>query len=144
MSYDLAVFDPRSELREREIFERWYDERSEWEDGLNYNEPSNATPRLQAWFHELRQTFVPMNGPLSPKESEATGAERFADYTISTDLVYVAFSWSAAEEAHALCKELAQKHGVGFLDASSFDGAAWFPTKGGGIELVHTAPESDE
>lgn len=144
MSYDLAVFDPRAELRQREAFERWYDERTEWEDGLNYNDPSNATPQLQAWFHELRQTFIPMNGPLSPSEEETTGAEKFADYTISTDIIYVAFSWSAVDEAHSLCKRLAQKYRVGFLDASSFEGAAWFPTAVGGFEIVHTTPEGDQ
>jgi hypothetical protein len=47
MSYDLVVFDPRAELRDRAVFMAWYDARTEGGDGLDYNEPANATPALQ-------------------------------------------------------------------------------------------------
>jgi hypothetical protein len=143
MSYDLAVFDPRPELRDRTVFEDWYDQRTEWEDGLDYNNPENASPRLKAWFHEVRQTFEPMNGPLSRNEAGENEEDRLADYSIAQDIIYVAFSWRDAELAHSKVKELAEKHGVGFLDASSMDGAAWFPTSDGSLELVHLAPEAE-
>jgi hypothetical protein len=143
VSYDLAVFDPRKELRDRTVFEDWYDERTEWEDDLDLNEPGNATPALQAWFHEMRQTFVPMNGPLAPELPGSTKGELVADYTICSDLIYVAFSWSDVETAYERCIELAQKHGVGFLDASGDEGAAWFPAAGGALEVVHRSPADD-
>jgi len=143
MSYDLAVFDPRKELRDRGEFENWYDERTEWEDDLDFNEPSNATPALQAWFHEMRLTFKPMNGPLAPEEPGSTAGELIADYTICTDLIYVAFSWGDVEKAYELCLELARKHQVGFLDASGEEGAAWFPSGDGSLEIVHRAPAED-
>jgi hypothetical protein len=92
---------------------------------------------LQAWFHEIRQTFVPMNGPLAPEYPGETEGELVADYTICNDLIYVAFSWSDAERAYERCIELAQKHGVGFLDASGDEGAAWFPSASGTLEIVH-------
>jgi hypothetical protein len=143
MSYDLAVFDPRLELRDRTSFEAWYDERTEWEDGLNYDNPENASTALRAWFHEIRQTFRPINGPLSRDGAGEKVGDRFADYTIARDIIYVAFSWDDAEFAHAKVKELAAKHGVGFLDASSMDGAAWFPASESSLELVHFAPEAE-
>ena len=139
MSYDLAVFDPRKELQERAVFDDWYDERTEWEEELDFNEPSNATPSLQAWFHEMRLTFAPMNGPYQGKiEDEPT-----ADYTICSDLIYVAFSWSDVEKAYELCFKLAQRHRVGFLDASGEEGAAWFPSASGALEIIHRAPAED-
>jgi hypothetical protein len=64
---------------------------------LNYNDPGNATPELQAWFHEIRQTFVPMNGPLAPDDVGEKEGELAADYTICRDLIYVTFSWGDAE-----------------------------------------------
>lgn len=142
MSYDLAVFDPRDELRDRTNFDGWYDARIEWDDGLDYNNPANASTRLQAWFHDIRKTFEPMNGPLSRNEAGEQEEDRLADYVIAQDIIYIAFSWSDAELAHAKVKELAAKHAVGFLDASSMDGAAWFPASSGTLELVHTAPEA--
>lgn len=144
MSYDLAVFDPRPELRDRAQFERWYDVTSEWEDNLDYNNPANATPALQAWFHEMRQTFVPMNGPFAPEDVGMKEDELAADYTFAKDLIYVTFSWGDVEIAYEKVKELAGKHGVGFLDASGEDGAAWFPGPGGALVVVHAADVEDE
>jgi len=144
MSYDLAVFDPRPELRLRAAFESWYDERTEWEDDLDYNQPSNATPALQAWFDEIRQKFVPMNGPLAPDDVGTREDELVADYTICKDLIYIAFSWGDAEAAYEMAKQLAAKHKVGFLDASGDEGAAWFPCAGDSLEVIHVAAENSD
>jgi hypothetical protein len=144
MSYDLAVFDPRPELRDRATFEEWYDVRTEWEDDLDFNQPANATPALQAWFHDIRQTFAPMNGPLASDDVGTKDDELIADYTICTDLIYVTFSWGDAETAYAKVKELAAKHQVGFLDASGDEGAAWYPADSSSLEVVHVAAPDDE
>ena len=144
MSYDLAVFDPRPELRDRATFEDWYDERTEWEDELDYNDPANTTPSLQGWFHEMRQVFAPLNGPFAPADAGEGATDKLADYTIGPDIIYVAFSWSSTEEAYELCLRLADKHGVGFLDASGPEGAAWFPSPVGPLEVVHVAEAGDE
>jgi|SRR6266404_1911248 len=34
MSYDLAVFDPRDDLRECSVFLAWYEERTSWSGGI--------------------------------------------------------------------------------------------------------------
>ncbi|MFY7916623.1 MAG: hypothetical protein ACOVPA_18370 [Rubrivivax sp.] len=143
MSYDLAVFDPTPQLKNRDHFEAWYDERTEWEDDLDYNNPENASPGLRAWFHDIRQIFEPMNGPLSSNKAGESEEDHVADYSIGRDIIYVAFSWADAELAHAKVMELAARHRVGFLDASSMDGAAWFPAANGELELIHTSPEVD-
>jgi hypothetical protein len=79
MSYDLAVFDPRKELRERSAFLKWYHERTSWSDGLDYFDPGNATPAMQAWYRDLISTFPPLNGPDRPANIELCAA----DYGIS-------------------------------------------------------------
>jgi hypothetical protein len=142
MSYDLAVFDPRQELRDRDAFEDWYDQRTEWEDELDYNQPTNASPALQAWFHDIRQKFGPLNGPFAADDAGEREGEHVADYSISTDIIYVTFSWGDVELAYTTVLELAEKHGVGFLDASGAEGAAWFPGKGGRLEVAHKASEA--
>jgi hypothetical protein len=143
MSYDLAVFDPRQELRDRAEFEAWYDSTEEDEYTADYSDPGQATPSLQAWFHEMREHFVPLNGPYSPHATSDPRLEKAGDYSIGPDLIYVAFSWSQVEEAYELCFRLAQKHCVGFLDASGAEGAAWFPTPDGTLERVHIAADAD-
>jgi hypothetical protein len=137
LSYDLAVFEPRPELRYREAFESWYDATEEYgEDGSN-NDPAQATAPLQAWFHEMREHFVPLNGPFALDDLNDPRQDKAADYNFGPDLIYVTFSWGQAEEAYGKCLELAAKHGVGFLDASGADGAAWFPSSSGALEIAH-------
>jgi hypothetical protein len=140
MSYDLVVFDPRAQLRDRATFMAWYDARTEWEDGLDYNEPSNASPALQDWFREMIATFPPMNGQLRP--ADFADNEWTADYSIARDLILVAFPSSKGMHAYELSRHLAGKHGVGFFDASG-DGGAWFPAGGETLELAHASDPSE-
>lgn len=142
MSYDLAVFDPRLELRDPKKFYRWYDERTEWEDEIDYNDPANLTPALRAWFDDIIKSFPPLNGPFAYQGDDEESQSMQADFTLARDIIYVAFSWSTAEDAYVACLKLAEKHGIGFLDASGEEGAAWFPSDTGAIEMVHKA--SDE
>jgi hypothetical protein len=136
MSYDLVVFDPRPELRDRPTFMAWYEARTAWADGLDYNEPTNATLALQRWFQEMIATFPPMNGRLRP--ADFADDDWTADYSIAPDLIVVAFPSSKGEVAYELTHRLAGKHGVGIFDASG-DGGAWFPAAGGALDLAHAS-----
>lgn len=138
MSYDLAVFDPRPELRDPKKFYPWYDERTEWGEELDYNSPANLTPALGRWFEEMAKSFPPMNGPLAYQGDDEDIQSAQADYSLGRDIIYVAFSWSKADDAYEACRKLAEKHGVGFLDASG-EGAAWFPDGSGKLQVVHKA-----
>ena len=141
MSYDLVVFDPRDELRDRAAFEAWYDQADEDESTTDTHDPLQATSGLQAWFHEMREHFVPMNGPWSPADWDDPRMAKAADYSFGPDMIHISFSWSQAEEAYELCWQLAAKHRVGLLDASGLEGAAWFPTEDGQFEQVHVAAD---
>lgn len=134
MSYDLVVFDPRLELRDRAVFIDWYESRTMWADGLNYNEPSNASPSLQAWFREAVETFPPFNGRLRPADFASN--EWAADYAIGVDIIFTGFPSQKAGPAYELTRRLASKRGLGFFDASG-DAGAWFPAANGSLELVH-------
>jgi hypothetical protein len=140
MSYDLVVFDPKPALRNRAAFMAWYDSRTEWADGLDYNEPSNASPELQGWFTEMIGTFPPMNGRFRPADFASN--EWIADYSIASDIIMVAFPSSKGGPAYEITRRLAAEHGVGFFDASG-DGGAWFPLADGTLELAHTSDRSD-
>lgn len=142
MSYDLAVFEPRDELRSRTTFDAWYDETTDWDDKVDYNDPNNARGALRAWFDEMIQTFPPMNGPLALSIEQLSRGAAAADYGIARDLIYLGFSWSQVELAYETCFALAEKHGVGFLDASGDEGAAWFPGANGQLQIVHRHGDS--
>jgi hypothetical protein len=138
MSYDLAVFEPRDELRERSTFLSWYHARTGWKDGLDYSDPRNATAGLQAWYREMIGAFPPLNGPDRPADME----ECTADYCVGADIIYVAFSGGRGELAYDTTARLAAKHGVGFFNASG-DSAVWFPTSDGRLEIAHEHRDSD-
>jgi hypothetical protein len=140
MSYDLVVFDAKPELRDRAVFISWYDSRTEWADGLDYNEPSNASPELEGWFREMIDTFPPLNGRLRPPDFGSN--EWTADYSIANDIICVSFPSSKGGPAYEITRRLAAKYGVGFFDASG-DGGAWFPLPDGTLELAHTADKND-
>lgn len=102
----------------------WYEKQTEWNEKHDYQTISVASPSLRNWFMEMIEKFPPMNGEYAPNldpldESEAEDLERhLVDYSIGSNIIYAAFSWSVAEEAYEQMRYLAQKHGVGFFDVS--------------------------
>lgn len=123
MSYDLMVFDPDAAPKDRESFMSWYDKQTEWSEEHGYNDPTVATPALQAWFREMIQFFPPMNGPLAVDSD----ASEVTDHSIGKSVIYSAFAWSVAERAYNKMRGLAIKHHVGFFDVSSDEGEILLP-----------------
>lgn len=124
MSYDLMVFEPSSAPKNRKEFMEWYAQQTEWEEDHSYQDHKVSTERLQAWFKEMVEYFPPMNGPLA---SEDDDDPKVTDHCIGKHVIYSAFAWSVAEEAHTKMRELAVKHSVGFFDVSANNGEIFFP-----------------
>lgn len=136
MSYDLLVFDPDAAPSERTAFLAWFEAQSEWSEPHSYEDPAVASPRLQAWFREMIQTFPPLNGEDATTDYDDP---RVADYSIGTQLIYVGFGWSQVEPAYEAVHRLAGEHGLGFYDVSSEAGAVWLPNEGS-LWLLHSEP----
>lgn len=135
MSFDLMVFAPEAAPKDREAFLAWYDEQSEWEEEHSYDDPAVSTPALRAWFLEMIQTFPALNAPFAPRElPEEDGA--VTDYSVGRSVIYAAFAWSRAQQAHEDVARLAAKHGVGFFDVSSARSEVWRPDGRGGLSLA--------
>ena len=131
MSYDLMVFDAAVAPRVGEAFMDWYDTQAQWGEGHSYDNSSVTTAELRAWYDDMRRTFPAMNGPDSvlqglPADSPLCDDPRVTDYCIGRQVIYCAFAWSIAEEAREAVVRLAEKHEVGFFDASG-DGRIVFP-----------------
>ncbi len=124
MSYDLMVFDPSSAPRERRQFMEWYAEQTQWSENHSYQDHSVSSEALQAWFKEMVNFFPPMNGPLA---SDDVDDPKVTDHCIGRSVIYSAFAWGVAEDAHPKMRELAIKHGLGFFDASVDTGEILFP-----------------
>jgi len=137
MSYDLAVFDMEAVPRERAQFLAWYVTQTEWGEEHGYDDPAASSAPLRAWFLDIIAAFPPMNGPLAADDIDED-AGRATDYSVGRSLIYAAFAWSQAQDAHATVFGLAAKHGVGFFDASSERGEAWWPDGQGALTLAHT------
>ena len=127
MSYDLMVFRKEAAPKARTDFMKWYQDQTEWTEEHSYNDPANTSAELRNWFMEMIQTFPAMNGPLASDDDDNSNV---SDYSIGKDVIYVAFAWSLAEQAYNKMLELAEKHGVGFFDASSDNGDILFPDNG--------------
>jgi hypothetical protein len=115
MSYDLMVFDTNAAPRSGSEFTAWYDQITEWNEGLDYNDPANLSPALRACYKDMIGAFPAMNGP---DQTDDFDSSYVSDYTCARSVVYVAFAWSVAELAHNMLVQLAEKHGVGFFDVS--------------------------
>ena len=129
MSYDLMVFERTKAPAVRKEFMAWYEKQTEWEEEHDYQTIGVSSPALRNWFLEMKDTFPPMNGEYAP-DLDALDEElerHLVDYSIGFDIIYAAFSWSAADEAYALTRALAQKHRVGFFDVSGKDGDIILP-----------------
>ena len=122
MSYDLMVFEKTKAPKTKEEFMEWFEEQTEWGEDHDYQTISVASPALQNWFMEMKETFPPMNGEFAPDDSaleeDAELESRMTDYCIGHDVIYAGFAWSVAEEAYEKMLALAGKHGVGFFDVS--------------------------
>ena len=122
MSYDLMVFEKTKAPGTKKEFMDWYEKQTEWGEDHDYQTIGVSSPALQSWFMEMKETFPPMNGEYAPGdeaiEADEEWESRLTDYCIGRDVIYAAFPWSQAEEAYELVRNLAQKHGVGFFDAS--------------------------
>jgi hypothetical protein len=138
MSYDLMVFAPEAAPRERAAFLEWFEKESEWSESHSYDDPAVSTPALRAWFLEMIETFPAMNGPFA-LEDPPEGDALLTDYSVGRSVIYGAFAWSKAELAHDTVFQLAERHGVGFFDASSEKAAAWLPDVSGKLVLAHSA-----
>jgi hypothetical protein len=123
MSYDLMVFEPAAAPRDRESFMAWYQQQTKWSEGHSYNDPQVTSPKLQLWFQEMIQFFPAMNGPFASDRD----TPEVTDHCIGRNVIYSAFAWSVAEEAHAKMRELSIKHHVGFFNVSEVEGEIVFP-----------------
>lgn len=129
MSYDLMVFERTTAPQKHKDFLEWYRKETEWKEEHGYNDPAVTSPALKSWYEEITKIFPNMNGPdASDDELDDEDAEvHFTDYSIGHHVIYAAFAWSVANEAYELTKALAQKHGVGFFDASGQKGDVYLP-----------------
>jgi|ERR1700678_1967743 len=143
MSYDLMVFEPTAEFRDRSTFMHWYESRTTWSDGLDYSNASNATAALQAWYREMTAIFPPSFN--ASVQADTDDRHWITEYVIAKDLIYAAFRWDRASMAYETVRRLAAKHGVGFFDASGEGSRVWFPSANGTtLDLVHESDRNDK
>jgi hypothetical protein len=112
MSYDIFAFDPNTAPADANLL-TWYEKQAEWSEPHSYDDPAVTTPKLQAFYRELIKVFPPMNGPDSTDDEEAD-----TDYTIGTNILYVAFRWSKYHHAREVFLRVGQAHRVGVCEVS--------------------------
>lgn len=140
MSYDLMVFNPRNAPKSETEFLHWYEKQAEWEEKHNYDDPKVSSEELRNWFMEMINDFPPLNGPYPPNDIDdridnEDNDDVLTDYCIGRDIMYLAFGYSVAEKAYQKMFELAEKHKVGFFDASG-NGDIFFPDENGKLVKI--------
>lgn len=122
MSYDLMVFDPKIAPREREAFLAWYAAQTQWTEPHDYRDPLVTCPALLAWYSQMRGEF-----PNLYEQADGDGDLHATEYSIGYSAIYASFRWPVAESAYTATRTAAERHGVGFFDASSDAAEIWFP-----------------
>lgn len=115
MSYDLMVFDAEAAPKAAAEFIAWYSNVTEWGEGHDYNDPTNTSPALRAWYKDMIGSFPAMNGP---DQTDDFDSVYVTGYSCSKRAIYADFRWDVAEVAHNMVRQLAEKHQIGFFDAS--------------------------
>lgn len=142
MSYDVLVLDKHKRFKTGDEFLKWYDQVTEWQEDIDYNDYRHATPSLQSWFLEMKDIARPMNGEFAPPDDEFdSGDYKEADYSIARECIYAAFAWSDAERVCPLIKELAKKHDVAYY-AVSDNGDVIYPD-GTVLNTISSRPHED-
>lgn len=134
MSYDLMVFEPDHAPRSRGAFMVWYGQQTDRTEPHGYDDPAVPTPALAAWYRDMVKIFPNMNGPGSPTQSDAPEVfdnPRLTDYSVGRSVIYAAFAWSQSLDAYGAVRRFAEKHGVGFFNASAENGEIWLPPNSG-------------
>lgn len=126
MSYDICVYNKKRAPKSVDGFHKWFGDNTNWNSNSDYDDISIASKELQDWYKYMLCYFPAMNGRDAKKSSEdyATtngvdidvAADNSADYSINTDIIYVAFSYSQAENAYKLGADKAKELGLGFYD----------------------------
>lgn len=115
MSFYVLVFSPTSVSDDD--FAAWWNTQSQWNLDHDYDDPEVLGSGLRAFFEDLLLSFPAMNGP---RAYQATPElifrhdldELVTDYSLAPDFVYAAFSWSQADAATRLIRELAARHAM--------------------------------
>ena len=139
MSYDLLVFDPAVPSHDRDGFMKWFGKFTEWDEGHDYNEPTETGAALRAWFMEMIETFPAMNGSFATDDFDSP---KVTGYTIGRQAIYIDFRWSEIDDAYRMTSTLAKKYRLGFYDVSADDGQVWLPDGADGYAVVHGSGSS--
>ena len=124
------VFDPAAAPAKRPAFLDWYDQQTEWDDDDERDDPSVASPSLQAFHADMVAAF-----PMAPGQDQEPGT----DYTIGPSLIYMSFlDWDKIDQAHETVFRLAARHRLGFFDVSSDLAEVWVPDNKGGLRIAHS------
>lgn len=121
------VFEKGSIPRERKGFMEWFNDRTNWREEQDYDDPTQTSESLSNWFFEMIDTFPPMNGPYSDPELDD---EHITGYCIGKDSIYLDFRWSVAQKAYQTVTKLTKKHDLGFFDVSGDNRYIMIPSNG--------------
>jgi len=135
------VFDPAAAPLDREEFLSWYEQQTSWSEEHDYDDPSVSSASLRSWFLEMIEHFPAMNGPHASHDDDSP---RVTDYSVGKSVIYAAFAWSQAKDAHRMVVELAKKHRIGFFDASSDENSIWRPETGVRYDVFYCFHAADE
>lgn len=122
------VFRPEAAPPTRPEFMTWYSRQIEWQEEHSYDDPANCAVELRNWFVDIIEIFPALNGPFAVDDPDNYNV---TDYCIGKNVIYAAFSWSVAGKAYETMKDKAEKHNVGFFDASAEEGDILFPDGSG-------------
>ncbi|MEM8576063.1 MAG: hypothetical protein AAGF48_15750 [Pseudomonadota bacterium] len=117
MSADFAVFDPASAPKDGLAFRKWYEDRMEWDESENVDDPALLSSSLRSWYTEMTSQFPDF---VLTDTDDRNGM----DYSFTNGFIYCSMPSGPgdANSAWSLAKRKAKQFGVGTYDCMSDDG----------------------
>ncbi|WP_257181243.1 hypothetical protein [Corynebacterium cystitidis] len=123
MSFDVIIIDPDTvPTSDHEEFLGWYRTTTQWQPAQPY-QPSST---IRACYSDLTTSYPDLNGDDFDEDDEDYDDDSAAEYVVGDDFIYVAFSWSDAEDAATTARDVAHKHNLAYVDISN-DSAIYLP-----------------
>ncbi|MBQ7451980.1 MAG: hypothetical protein IJV60_05450, partial [Prevotella sp.] len=66
MSYDIMIIDHQPQFKDGKEFYTWYNNVTQWNDTIDYNDYRHTTNSLQQLFLEMKDVVRPLNGEFAP------------------------------------------------------------------------------
>ena len=113
------VFEPDAAPMDYAEFLAWFEQQMQCDEGHAYDNPTEASERLQGWLREMLQVFPSGAGQFYENDPTDLDEDNYSGYSIGRKMIYVIFMPVKEELARQTAIDLAAKYELALFEPSS-------------------------